>query len=125
MHCRCSGRFCGAETFSKSGTWGAREVELGTKPARGASEMGGRMRLAHAERVGFSAPPSGSAVGRVSPGGRTLGQLAVAGGLRPAPGVAAAFKPQGRDTAREAPVPLVWFRGDEAGVKLDLKIRRR
>ena len=70
----------GAETFSKSGTWGRRQVEQCTDPARGPSEMGGRMKLAGAEVVGFSAPLSGRWVGL---GFRGRAGVIVVGGGRP------------------------------------------
>lgn len=69
----------GAETFSKSGTWGRRQVEHCTDPARGPSEMGGRIKLAGAEVVGFSAPERGGSVG-LGFRGRAGGCLVVGGG---------------------------------------------
>lgn len=74
------------ETFSKSGTWGRRQVEQRTDPARGPSEMGGRIKLACAEVVGFSAPESGGWVGLGFRGtGWGVWWSKVAGGLRPEP----------------------------------------
>lgn len=75
----------GGETFSKTGTWGRRQVAQRTDLVRGPSEMGGRMKLAGAEVVGFSAPESGGWVGLDFRGRAGVVWSWVARGLRPEP----------------------------------------